>query len=135
MELRIALVTAEPSGSMCAWTDGLRCAESAAFGCHDAFVSDDLVSYPQTVQEDSGPSPMTLPVLAEAVTTVCRQPANWGPDGSPPKGNVADRPIVAVVRQPQAAATRRFHQSNFSNRRQMGGVKQTNRFFARRQFA
>lgn len=122
----------EPSGSMCTWDDRSR-AESAGFGRHDAFVSDDLVSYPQAVREDSGPAALDPPVLVEGLTAVCRQPSNGVPEESPP--DVIERPTVVVARQTQAVATRRFHQSNFNNRRQMGGVKQTNRFFARRQFA
>ena len=111
------------------------CFASAAIGRHDAFVSDDLVSYPHAVLEDSRPAALNPPVLVDGPTAVCRQPSNGVPEGSLPKGDVIERPTVVVARQPQAAATRRFHQSNFSNRRQMGGVKQTNRFFARRQFA
>ena len=133
----------EPSGPMCAWVDDRQRIEAQVRERFDVFVSDDIVAYPASFQSDAAPAGTQASHPGDPVSSVCRQPANE-PARSAAVAVAPDCPAVAVVSdrapfvpppRPLQASAKRFHQSNSGGQRQMGGVKQTNRFFARRQFA
>ena len=145
----------EASGPMCAWADDRKHIEAQVRERFDVFVSDDIVAYPASFQSDAAPSGTQTSNPGDPVPGVCRQPANEPARSAAVEvatdfpATVAEAPdhlaTVAVVPDRAAAilppprplqgSAKRFHQSNSGGQRQMGGVKQTNRFFARRQFA
>ena len=100
-----------------------------AFG--DAFVTDDIVDDVGEFAEAYG--------LARRVDPECGAiESRATPRPLPPQASREASPRVttfvinrsAVGRSPQ-----RFHQSNPGGQCQMGGARQTNRFFARRQYS
>ena len=123
----------EPSGPVCAWEPSGAAVEGV-LGRYNAFVSDDIVCYPPSFTSDAAPAATQASHAREPVPTVCRQPEN---EPAPPAkvGIAAARTTIIASPRPLQSPARRLHQSNFGGQRQMGGVKQTNRFFTRRQFS
>jgi hypothetical protein len=122
----------EPSSPVCTWETGG--AEGRVLGRYNAFVSDDIVSYPPSFTSGAAPAAAEASHAKEPVPTVYRQPAN---EPAPPAkvGIAAARTTIIASPRPLQSPARRLHQSNFGGQRQMGGVKQTNRFSTRRQFS
>jgi hypothetical protein len=124
----------EPSGDACAWKDDRTLVDRTTRDRFDVFVSDDIVCYPPPGEEPVASPIAEFRTASETATTACTQPAILETNGWPAKTDLADRSASTAVPRPLQAPTRRLQQSNFSNRRQMGGVKQINRYFSRRQF-
>ncbi len=99
-----------------------------AGGLGDAFVSDDLVGDAWPVR--SAPAPEGGPELAITAPTEVPPSIASSPAIAPARVSA----VFAANRCPARPAVQRL-QSSPSGQRQMGGVKNTNRFFARRQFS
>ena len=130
----ITLTLCEPSGPIGVWADDRKPIEAEFRDRFDVFVSDDVVTYPSSFHGDSAPAAQEPSQSAEATPpSAFRQPATE-PARSAVAASAPVRPALTSSR-PLQSPVKRLHQSNTGGQRQMGGVKQTNRFFARRQFA
>ena len=126
----------EQSDATLSLTDNHMC--TARYGCdrNDAFVADDIMPDAPCVNDYAAPIFDDVRDANESGPETYRQPQ--APSPFIPVGAAASpvgRLVFAAPPRPVQGRNQRAHQSSPGAQRQMGGVRQTNRFFIRRQFA